>query len=60
MVIFYQSRQESLPGYLKLWFPESENSQRLEQLRQIIADRALLRSMYDVIYTEEISKNESK
>ena len=47
-------------GYLKLWFPESENSQRLEQLRQIIADRALLRNMYDVIYTEEISKNESK
>ncbi|MBR4028650.1 MAG: HD domain-containing protein [Alistipes sp.] len=43
-------------GYLKLWIKESENTQRLEQLRQIIANKELLRSIYEHIYTEEITQ----
>ena len=41
-------------GYLKLWIEESENAQRLEELRKIIADKPLLRRLYESIYAEEI------
>lgn len=44
-------------GYLKLWIEQSENAARLEQLRAIIANRELLRRLYDEIYEEEIVKN---
>lgn len=44
-------------GYLKLWIEQSENAARLEQLRAIIANRELLRRLYDEIYEEEIAKN---
>lgn len=43
-------------GYLKLWIKESENARRLEELRQIIANKELLRSIYERIYREEITK----
>ena len=43
-------------GYLKLWIEESENAQRLEELRKIIADKALLRRLYETIYKEETEK----
>lgn len=43
-------------GYLRLWLEESDNSVQLERLRQIIADKALLRSLYDKIYDEEQAK----
>lgn len=43
-------------GYLKLWIKESENACRLEELRQIIANKELLRSIYERIYREEITK----
>lgn len=42
-------------GYLRLWIEESENGRRLEELRQIIADKSLLRTIYDEIYNEEIN-----
>lgn len=41
-------------GYLKLWIAESDNAQRLEELRKIIADKQLLRAIYDDIYDQEI------
>ena len=41
-------------GYLRLWIEESENGRRLEELRQIIANKSLLRMIYDEIYNEEI------
>ena len=44
-------------GSLKLWIEQSENAARLEQLRAIIANRELLRRLYDEIYEEEIVKN---
>ena len=34
-------------GYLKLWFPESPNAARLEQLRQIIDDEQELRQIFN-------------
>lgn len=38
-------------GYLKLWFPESPNAARLEDLRQIIDDPARLRSVFDMVWS---------
>lgn len=43
-------------GYLRLWIEESDNAQRLEELRRIIADKPLLRSLYERIYKEEMEK----
>lgn len=43
-------------GYLRLWLEESDNAAQLEALRQIIADKAQLRAIYDTIYAEEIAK----
>lgn len=40
-------------GYLKLWIPESPNSERLEELRSIIGDKVLLRNIFEQIFEEE-------
>ena len=37
-------------GYLRLWFPDSPNAQRLEQLRCIIDDEAQLRKWFDACF----------
>ena len=37
-------------GYLKLWFPESPNAQRLAQLREIIKEESELRGRFEAIY----------
>lgn len=34
-------------GYLKLWFADSPNARRLEELRRMIDDEALLRQLFD-------------
>lgn len=34
-------------GYLHLWFEDSPNAQRLEQLRQLIDDKGQLRKLFD-------------
>lgn len=38
-------------GYLKLWFPESPNIERLEALREIIKDEPRLRCIFNNIYS---------
>ncbi len=43
-------------GYLKLWIEESDNAQRLEELRRIIANKEQLRALYESIYAEEIQR----
>ena len=43
-------------GYLKLWVEESDNAQRLEELRKIIADKPTLRRLYEEIYAEETTQ----
>ncbi len=40
-------------GYLKLWFTESPNAQRLEQLRQMMEDEAVLRKIFERCFEEE-------
>ena len=50
-------------GYLRLWIAESENAQRLEQLRKLIAQPEALRQTYDKIYdelTHSTQRNTSK
>lgn len=37
-------------GYLRLWFPDSPNTQRLEELRCIIDDESQLRKWFDICY----------
>lgn len=37
-------------GYLRLWFPDSPNAQKLEQLRCIIDDESQLRKWFDICY----------
>lgn len=40
-------------GYLKLWFPDSKNAERLKELQAIIADETLLKPVFHQLYTEE-------
>lgn len=40
-------------GYLKLWFPESKNAEKLKELQKIIADETQLRSIFQQLFTEE-------
>ncbi len=41
-------------GYLKLWFTESPNAQRLEQLRQMMEDEAVLRKIFERCFEENV------
>jgi len=40
-------------GYLKLWIPESDNAARLEELRRIIANESMLKSIFERLYQTE-------
>lgn len=40
-------------GYLKLWFPESDNSRKLAELRRLIADRPALHKLLEEIWSQE-------
>lgn len=42
-------------GYLKLWIPESPNAQRLREFQNDIKDIERLRSLFEVIYEDEIN-----
>ena len=37
-------------GYLKLWFPESDNSRKLAELRRLIADKPTLLALLEEIW----------
>ena len=37
-------------GYLRLWFPESDNARRLAELRRLIADKQALRALMEEIW----------
>ena len=45
-------------GYLRLWIEGSDNAERLERLRVIIADKKQLREIFDKIFDEEQNKKE--
>lgn len=40
-------------GYLKLWFPESDNSRKLAELRCLIADKPALQALLEEIWEAE-------
>lgn len=40
-------------GYMKLWFKNSKNHKQLKELREIIADKVLLRKIFEEIFIEE-------
>ena len=39
-------------GYLRLWIPESRNTEGLARLRDIIHDKSRLRAMFEAAYSE--------
>ena len=41
-------------GYMKLWFENSKNAERLRELRKIILDKAQLRDIFEEFYDNEI------
>ena len=43
-------------GYLKLWIPESDNAEKLAELRAIAKDRSRLREIFEQIFDEEMAK----
>ena len=43
-------------GYLKLWFPESDNARKLAELRRLIADEPALRALLEEIWNNENTK----
>jgi uncharacterized protein len=43
-------------GYLKLWIPESDNAEKLSELRAIAKDRTRLRKIFENIFDEEMAK----
>ena len=45
-------------GYLRVWIEESDNGEKLRELRKIISNRPLLRTMFEKIYIEECNKKE--
>lgn len=40
-------------GYMRLWLPHGDNAVRLQELRNIIADKDMLRHLFDKIFDEE-------
>lgn len=40
-------------GYIKLWISGSDNEKNLKKLRELIANKTLLREMFDRMYEEE-------
>lgn len=44
----------SANGYIRLWIPGSQNEKRLAELRDIIANTALLRQQFDKYFEEEV------
>ena len=42
-------------GYLKLWIPESENAEKLRELRTLIRDESGTRAIFNEIFDSEIT-----
>lgn len=48
----------SVNGYIKLWIHDSDNERHLRELRDIISNKARLRSVFDKAFKELRMKNE--
>ena len=40
-------------GYLKLWLPDSKNTERLKELQTIILNEELLKKTFNKLFSEE-------
>lgn len=49
----HMQEKYSVNGYIRLWISGSENERRLNELRNIIAQPALLRKHFDRLYDDE-------
>lgn len=52
----HMQEKYSSDGYLRLWIPASPNEQKLKDIRNILANRTLLRQHFDAIYNDIIKK----
>lgn len=53
----HMDNKYSANGYIRLWIPGSQNEKRLAELRNIIANPALLRQYFDRYYEQELIDN---
>ena len=49
----HMNEKYSASGYVRLWIPNSPNSQRLRTIQNIIEDTAKLREVFERIYSRE-------
>lgn len=52
-VVEHMDKKYAEGGYLKLWFENSNNAQKLEELRKIIAQPEKLKSIFEQLYELE-------
>jgi uncharacterized protein len=50
----HMNSKYSKDGYIKLWIPNSPNAQKLNELRNLIAQPIQLREVFNKIYEEEL------
>ena len=48
--VTHMEEKYSINGYIKLWIPHSPNENKLKSLREVIANKSLLRQRFDAIY----------
>ena len=53
----HMDEKYAINGYIRLWIPGSPNEKRLNELRNVIAQPALLRKRFEEIYESIINKN---
>ena len=51
----HMEEKYSARGYIRLWIPNSPNEEKLKQVRDIIADKARLREVFNRLFDEENS-----
>ena len=51
----HMDEKYSVNGYIRLWIQGSENEHKLNELRQLIAEPAKMRPVFDRIFAEEIA-----
>lgn len=52
-LVEHMKEKYEIGGYMKLWFENSPNASKLEELRKIITDKKHLREIFEQLYREE-------
>lgn len=53
-LVEHMQEKYSQGGYMKLWFENSKNAVKLQELRKIITDKQQLRNIFEQLYMEEV------